>query len=81
MAAHRVFFAAITVAVWVGHRRALRAGGFTLGRFWRTAWAKMRRAWREMDPAAYSWPAAAEGHVPHGEAETVGPTTADETEN
>jgi hypothetical protein len=57
MAAHRAFFAAITLAVWVGHRRALRAGGYSFGRFWRAAWAKMRRAWRAMDPAAYRWPA------------------------
>lgn len=57
LAVHRAFFAAITVAVWAGHRRALRAGGFTFGRFWRAAWAKMRRAWRAMDPAAYRWPA------------------------
>jgi hypothetical protein len=54
-AVHRAFFAAITLAVWVGHRRALRAGGYTFGRFWRAAWAKMRRAWRAMDPAAYRW--------------------------
>jgi hypothetical protein len=57
MAAHRVFFAAITLAVWAGHRRALRAGGLTFGRFRRSAWGKMRRAWRLMDPAAYRWPA------------------------
>ena len=56
--AHRVLFVGITAAVWVGHRRALRAGGFTLRRFWHGAWAQMGAAWRAMDPAAYRWPAA-----------------------
>jgi hypothetical protein len=55
MAAHRVFFAGITLAIWVGHRQALQAGGYTFGRFWRAAWGKMRRAWRAMDPAVYRW--------------------------
>ncbi len=55
MALHRVLFVGITAAVWIGHRRALRAGGFTRGRFWRTAWAHMRRAWRAMNPTAYRW--------------------------
>ena len=32
-----------------------RHGGRTFGRFWRSAWAKMRRAWRLMDPVAYQW--------------------------
>jgi hypothetical protein len=57
MAAHRVLFAGITLAVWAGHRRALRAGGYTFGRFWRAAWGRMGRAWRLMDPAGYRWPA------------------------
>jgi hypothetical protein len=55
-AAQRVLFVGITGAVWLDHRRALRAGGFTLGRFWRTAWAHMRRAWRAMNPKQYRWP-------------------------
>lgn len=55
MAIHRVLFAGITVAVWVGHQRALRAGGYSFRRFWRTAWGKMRRAWRAMDPRGYRW--------------------------
>jgi hypothetical protein len=54
-AAHRVLFTGITMAIWVGHRRALRAGGFTFGRFWRNAWSRMRNAWRAMDPKAYKW--------------------------
>ncbi len=52
---HRPMFAGITVAVWCGHRRALRAGGYDFGRFWRAAWGKMRFAWRAMSPDAYSW--------------------------
>jgi hypothetical protein len=55
---HRFLFTGITLAVWVGHRRALRAGGFTFRRFWRTAWVKMRAAWRAMDPNSYRWPGA-----------------------
>lgn len=55
--AHCVLFVGITAAVWVGHRRALRAGGFTFRRFWQSAWAQMGGAWRAMDPKAYRWPA------------------------
>ena len=55
MGLHRVMFAGITVAVWIGHRRALRAGGYDFGRFWRAAWGKMRFAWRAMSPDAYCW--------------------------
>jgi hypothetical protein len=60
-AVHRVLFAGITLAVWVGHRRALRAGGFTFRRFWLTAWAKMGAAWRATNPDAYHWPTADPG--------------------
>jgi hypothetical protein len=45
----------ITMAIWFGHRRALKAGGFTFGRFWRSAWSQMRRAWRLMNPQGYRW--------------------------
>jgi hypothetical protein len=61
---HRFLFAGVTLAVWSGHRRALRAGGFTFRRFWRSAWAKMGHAWRMMNPAAYRWPAEAPGARP-----------------
>jgi hypothetical protein len=54
-AAHRMLFTTITLAVWAGHRRALRAGGYTFGTFWRAAWGKMRHAWRLMAPEAYCW--------------------------
>ncbi len=55
-AAQRVLFVGITAAVWVAHRRALRAGGFTFRRFWRGSWAQMGKAWRAMDPRGYTWP-------------------------
>jgi hypothetical protein len=55
MAAHHVMFAAITMAIWLGHRRALRAGGYSFARFWRSAWSKMKHAWRQMAPEAYAW--------------------------
>jgi hypothetical protein len=55
MVLHRVLFAGITLAVWVGHRRVLRAGGYGFRRFWRTAWSKMRFAWRLSAPDAYCW--------------------------
>ena len=55
MGFHRILFAGITLAIWVGHRRALRAGGYSLSRFRRTAWGKMRFAWRRMDPTDYRW--------------------------
>jgi hypothetical protein len=51
---HRVFFTGITLAVWVGHRRVYRAGGYTFGRYW-AAWRKMRHAWRRIQPEAYDW--------------------------
>jgi hypothetical protein len=50
---HVVLFTVITLAVWAGHRRALRAGGYHFSRFWRTAWGRMRHAWRMMAPLQY----------------------------
>ncbi|HSQ57801.1 MAG TPA: ferritin-like domain-containing protein [Gemmata sp.] len=58
-AIHRVLFAGTTLAIWLLHRHALRAGGFTFRRFWKSAWSKMSRAWRMMDPRAYRWPSVA----------------------
>jgi hypothetical protein len=55
MRLHRVFFAGVTLAIWIGHRRALRAGGYGFGRFWRSAWTRMRHAWSIMDPRGYAW--------------------------
>jgi hypothetical protein len=53
--AQRVLFVGITLAIWADHRRALRAGGFTFRRFWRSARAQMGRAWRLMKPEGYRW--------------------------
>ena len=50
MLCQRLFFVAVVVLVWMGHRRALRAGGYGWGRYWRAAWSKMNAAWRMMDP-------------------------------
>lgn len=55
MAGHRAAFAGVTLAVWLGHRRALRAGGYGFWRFWDASWRKMRHAWRLMSPEAYDW--------------------------
>ncbi len=48
LAVHRLLFCGITTAVWIGHRRALRAGGYTFLGFWRAAWNRMNLAWRMM---------------------------------
>ena len=52
---HRFMFAGITIAVWFGHKKALRAGGYGFGRFWKTVWGKMQSAWQRMNPEAYRW--------------------------
>jgi hypothetical protein len=49
---HKLLFTGITLAIWAGHRRALRAGGYNFSRFWRTAWGRMHHAWRMMAPSA-----------------------------
>jgi hypothetical protein len=54
MAAHRVLFAGVTLAIWAGHREALRAGGYGFAHFWRSAWDRMGHAWRAMSPEGYT---------------------------
>lgn len=54
--AHRPLFTLVAAFVWVGHRRALRAGGYGLRRYWRAAWDRMNASWRKMDPLRYHWP-------------------------
>ena len=44
----RILFASTTVAVWIGHHRALRAGGYSFIRFWKSAWLRMEFHWRQM---------------------------------
>ncbi len=53
MMLHTIMFAGITLAIWLGHRRALRAGGYPFVRFWRSAWRRMGYAWRTMSPDRY----------------------------
>ena len=55
MCVHRLMFFGITLAIWIGHRRALRAGGYRFSRFWTAAWTRMRHAWRIMSPEYYRW--------------------------
>jgi hypothetical protein len=52
---HRLCFLGVVVLVWVGHRRALRAGGYDWQHYWRAAWDRMNAAWRQMDPRRYAW--------------------------
>ena len=52
IAVQRVLFFGTTVAVWVGHRRALRAGGHSFRGYSRAAWKQMELHWRRMRPAA-----------------------------
>ena len=54
--AHRLFFLLVMMLVWVGHARALRAGGYNWRRFWRAAWDRMNASWRQMNPHRYVWP-------------------------
>ena len=57
LSCHRLFFTVMTLLIWLGHARALRAGGLNFRRFWRSSWARMDVAWRLMNPRAYRWPA------------------------
>ena len=54
MLVQRLCFLAVVVLVWVGHRRALRAGGYGWRRYWRAAWDRMNAAWRLLDPRRYA---------------------------
>jgi hypothetical protein len=46
----RACFLGVMLLVWLGHRRALRAGGYSWRRYWRAAWDRMNAAWRSMKP-------------------------------
>jgi hypothetical protein len=48
-----LLFAGAALACWSGHRRVLRAGGFSLLAFWRQGWRTFRTAARQMDPRRY----------------------------
>ncbi|HEX4000354.1 MAG TPA: ferritin-like domain-containing protein [Pirellulales bacterium] len=44
----QILFFGTASAVWIAHRRALRAGRFPLRRFWRSAWKRMGVHWSRM---------------------------------
>jgi hypothetical protein len=48
-------FLLIVLLVWVGHRQALRAGGYGWRHYWRASWDRMKAAWQRMDPDGYDW--------------------------
>jgi len=52
---HRIFFAGITLAIWAGHHRALKAGGHNLISFWKSSWAKMNLTFKKIEPGTYRW--------------------------
>lgn len=52
---NHLFFALIVLLVWLGHRRPLRAGGYSWRRYWRASWDRMRWVWKQCDPARYAW--------------------------
>ena len=66
---HRILYLITTLAVWVGHHKALQAGGYNFKSYWREAWIKMNFAWRRvslnaggnlqqrchMNPERYEW--------------------------
>jgi len=52
---HFFFFAGVTIAVWIGHRKVYRAGGMGFTQYWRMVWSRMKQAWRMMKPGRYEW--------------------------
>jgi hypothetical protein len=68
---HRVLMFGTVFVVWHKHGRAMKAGGYSFGRFWRETWREMREALREADPArvgAERAPAVAPGAAVAAEA-------------
>jgi hypothetical protein len=55
MLGHRLAFLGIVLLVWLGHRRALRTGGYSWRHYWRAAWDRMHACWRRMEPRSYHW--------------------------
>lgn len=64
MAAHRLFFLMVVCLVWLGHRRTLRAGGYSWRHYWRASWDRMQACWRRMDPRRYAFHEAKESVEP-----------------
>jgi hypothetical protein len=50
---HRVLFLGTTLAVWIGHHRALSAGGYSMRRFFKSAWKRMEFHWQRMRPTVW----------------------------
>lgn len=61
---HRVLYCLPVVLVWIGHHRALRAGGHGFRSYWRDAWARMNYSWVRMRPERYGWDRAGCGTIP-----------------
>jgi hypothetical protein len=61
MLSQRILFAVVVTLVWVGHRRALRAGGYSWRRYRRAARDRMNACWRWMDPSRYRWDETSRG--------------------
>lgn len=55
MLGHRLFFAFVVYLVWLGHGRALKAGGYTWRHYRTSAWNRMNHAWKLMNPRRYWW--------------------------
>ncbi len=51
----RILFYIPVILVWIGHFRALKAGGYNFKSYWRDAWVKMNFAWERMKPERYQW--------------------------
>lgn len=51
----RLLYFGIIIAVWIDHHQALQAGGYNFRHYWRTVWAKMNFAWKNMNPEIYRW--------------------------
>ncbi len=51
----RTLFFTVVLAVWCGHHKALRAGGYIFKKYWQAAWKKMEFAWERMNPHLYEW--------------------------
>lgn len=51
----KILFCIPVTLIWIGHYRALIAGGYTFRSYWRDAWVKMNFSWERMKPQRYQW--------------------------
>ena len=54
LAAQVFLFAGVTLAVWVGHGKALRFCDYRFSTYWVRAWQRMRGVWSKMRPERYA---------------------------